>query len=104
MLAFEAFHEQNGQRSDFVVWQKVARPLSELNSLQGILRLSALAATLRAAKGNVIDKLAGQATGEFYLVRECSVNAHRATAGGPDCEAGSSSNRLKTRAIHRCMA
>jgi hypothetical protein len=30
---------------------------------------------LAAAKGNVADKLAGQATGEFYLVREASVMA-----------------------------
>jgi hypothetical protein len=32
---------------------------------------------LAAAKGNVIDKLAGQATGEFYLVRESSVTSVR---------------------------
>ena len=32
---------------------------------------------LAAAKGNVTDKLAGQATGEFYLVRESSVTAVR---------------------------
>ncbi|MGO9916779.1 MAG: ATP-binding protein, partial [Isosphaeraceae bacterium] len=32
---------------------------------------------LAAAKGSVIDKLAGQATGEFYLVRESSVTAVR---------------------------
>jgi len=32
---------------------------------------------LAAAKGSVTDKLAGQATGEFYLVRESSVTAVR---------------------------
>ena len=32
---------------------------------------------LAAAKGRVSDKLAGQATGEFYLVRESSVTAVR---------------------------
>ena len=32
---------------------------------------------LAAAKGDVTDKLAGQATGEFYLVRESSVTAVR---------------------------
>jgi hypothetical protein len=32
---------------------------------------------LAAAKGDVTDKLAGQATGEFYLVRESSVSAVR---------------------------
>jgi hypothetical protein len=32
---------------------------------------------LAAAKGSVIDKLPGQATGEFYLVREPGVMAVR---------------------------
>ena len=32
---------------------------------------------LAAAKGNVIDKLGGQSTGEFYLVRESSVTPVR---------------------------
>ena len=32
---------------------------------------------LAAAKGGVADKLAGQATGGFYLVRESSVTAVR---------------------------
>jgi hypothetical protein len=32
---------------------------------------------LAAAKGSVIDKLAAQATGEFYLVRESGVMAVR---------------------------
>ena len=32
---------------------------------------------LAAAKGNVTDKLAGQATGEFYLVREDNVMSVR---------------------------
>ena len=48
---------------------------------------------LAAAKGDVASKLAGQATGEFYLVRESScdggavgrvVHAHRANVGEPD--------------------
>ena len=34
MLAFEAFRKEQRQRSDFAEWQKVARPLSELASLQ----------------------------------------------------------------------
>jgi DNA helicase HerA-like ATPase len=39
--------------------------------------LEKLRPMLVAAKGNVTDKLAGQATGEFYLVRESGVTAVR---------------------------
>jgi hypothetical protein len=39
--------------------------------------LEKLKPMLAAAKGDVTDKLAGQATGEFYLVRESSVTAIR---------------------------
>jgi hypothetical protein len=39
--------------------------------------LDKLKPMLAAAKGNVIDRLAGQATGEFYLVRESSVTPVR---------------------------
>jgi DNA helicase HerA-like ATPase len=39
--------------------------------------LEKLKPMLAASKGGVIDKLAGQATGEFYLVRESSVTAVR---------------------------
>ncbi len=39
--------------------------------------LDKLKPMLSAAKGNAIDKLAGQAAGEFYLVRESSVTAVR---------------------------
>jgi hypothetical protein len=39
--------------------------------------LEKLKPMLVAAKGDVTDKLAGQATGEFYLVRESSVTAVR---------------------------
>jgi DNA helicase HerA-like ATPase len=39
--------------------------------------LEKLKPMLAAAKGDVTDKLAGQATGEFYLVRESSVTAVR---------------------------
>lgn len=39
MLAFEAFRQQHGSRADFAGWQKSARPLGELDSLQRILRL-----------------------------------------------------------------
>jgi hypothetical protein len=49
MLAFEAFHKQYILRPDFAVWQKASQPLSELNSLQKILKLSALASSPRAA-------------------------------------------------------
>ena len=48
MLAFEAFRKEHGQRSDFGAWQKAARPLGELVSLQKILKLSALLAIRRA--------------------------------------------------------
>ena len=44
MLAFEAFRKQHATRPDFAAWQKAARPLGELDSLQKILKLSALAA------------------------------------------------------------
>jgi hypothetical protein len=49
MLAFEAFCQQHTTRPDFAAWQKAARPLSELDSLQKILKLSAPAAPLRPA-------------------------------------------------------
>ncbi len=49
MLAFEAFRKQHATRSDFAAWQKAARPLGELDSLQKILKLSALAAIPRPA-------------------------------------------------------
>jgi hypothetical protein len=47
MLAFQAFRVQYGTRAEFVAWQKVARPLSELDSLQKILRLNSLSARVR---------------------------------------------------------
>jgi Helicase HerA, central domain len=40
MLAFEAFRKHYSGRADFAAWQKSARPLSELHSLQTILRLN----------------------------------------------------------------
>jgi len=43
MLAFEAFRKQHKQRPDFATWQRGARPLGELDSLQKILKLSTLA-------------------------------------------------------------
>jgi hypothetical protein len=43
MLAFEAFRQQYMGRPDFAAWQKAARPLGELDSLQRILKLPALA-------------------------------------------------------------
>jgi hypothetical protein len=46
MLAFEAFRKCHGQRSDFAAWQKAALPLGELDSLQKILNLSAIATTI----------------------------------------------------------
>src|SRR5262249_40925133 len=49
MLAFEAFRARLATRPDFAAWQKAARPLGELDSLQKILKLSDLAATPRAA-------------------------------------------------------
>jgi len=49
MLAFEAFRKQHEPRPDFAVWQKAARPLGELDSLQKILKLSVLAANPGAA-------------------------------------------------------
>ena len=46
-------------------------------SVQGTRALEKLKPMLAAAKGDVTDKLAGQATGEFYLVHESSVTAVR---------------------------
>jgi len=43
MLSFEAFRKLHQQRPDFAGWQKSARPLGDLESLQKILRLNALA-------------------------------------------------------------
>ncbi len=48
MQAFEAFQTRYAIRPDFAAWQKTARPLGELDSLQRILRLSALSAIPRA--------------------------------------------------------
>jgi hypothetical protein len=42
MLAFEAFRRQHGSRPDFADWQRSARPLGELKSLQDTLRLKAI--------------------------------------------------------------
>ncbi len=47
MLAFEAFRREHATRPDFAPWQKTARPLGELDSLQRILRLKTLAAAPR---------------------------------------------------------
>ena len=44
MLAFEAFRTNHAARPDFAAWQNAARPLGELDSLQKILKLSALVA------------------------------------------------------------
>jgi hypothetical protein len=49
MLAFEAFRGKHASRPDFAAWQKVARPLGELDSLQKILRLNTLVASSRPA-------------------------------------------------------
>jgi hypothetical protein len=43
MLAFEAFRTKKSKRSDFAAWQKSAKPLSELDSLQKILKLNTIA-------------------------------------------------------------
>jgi hypothetical protein len=42
MLAFEAFRKLHSVRADFTPWQRSARPLGELDSLQRILRLQAI--------------------------------------------------------------
>jgi hypothetical protein len=42
MLAFDAFRKRHANRADFRQWQKTARPLGELSSLQKILKLSGL--------------------------------------------------------------
>lgn len=42
MQAFEAFRQQHSQRPDFAQWQRHARPLSELASLQNIVVLPSL--------------------------------------------------------------
>jgi DNA helicase HerA-like ATPase len=49
MLAFEAFRKQHSTRRKFANWQKSARPLSSLESLQKILNLSALEEVKRPA-------------------------------------------------------
>ena len=41
--AFEAFRKRHRQGPDFAVWQKASRPLGELDALQKILKLSAIA-------------------------------------------------------------
>lgn len=43
MLAFDAFRKQHATRSDFDMWQKQAKPLTGLASLQKILKLGQLA-------------------------------------------------------------
>ncbi len=42
MLAFAEFRQQHVNRPDFAAWQKTARPLGELDSLQKILRLDTI--------------------------------------------------------------
>ena len=49
MLAFEAFRKRHEHRPDFTAWQKSARPLAALASLENILKLSSVAAFPRAA-------------------------------------------------------
>jgi len=49
MLAFEAFRSSHATRPDFTAWQHAGRPLGELDSLQKILKLSALSAVGLAA-------------------------------------------------------
>jgi hypothetical protein len=48
MLAFNLFRARHGSRPDFAKWQKAARPLSELDSLQKILKLGTLVTVPRA--------------------------------------------------------
>ena len=48
--------------------------LGRVRELRAIEKLEPM---LAAAKGDVSDKLAGQATGQFYLVRESGVTAVR---------------------------
>jgi hypothetical protein len=48
MLAFKAFHQEHAARPEFVAWQKAARPLSGLDSLQRMLKLSTLPVRSRA--------------------------------------------------------
>jgi len=48
MLAFEAFRTRHATRPDFASWQRAARPLGELDSLQKILKLNSLVVTSRA--------------------------------------------------------
>jgi hypothetical protein len=49
MLAFDAFRKCHETRPDFAAWQKAARPLGELDSLQKILKLGTLVTVPRAA-------------------------------------------------------
>jgi hypothetical protein len=48
MIAFEAFRAEHEKRTDFAAWQKTARPLGELDSMQKILRLNTLVASPRS--------------------------------------------------------
>jgi AAA ATPase domain/Helicase HerA, central domain len=48
MLAFDAFRQKHASQPDFADWQQAARPLSELDSLQKILKLNPLAALPRS--------------------------------------------------------
>ena len=47
MLAFTAFHKRHEARPDFTAWQRSARPLAALASLENILKLSSVAAFRR---------------------------------------------------------
>ena len=44
MLAFEAFRKRHEHRPDFTAWQRSARPLAALASLENILKLSSVVA------------------------------------------------------------
>jgi hypothetical protein len=45
ILAFMDFAKEQGHRPEFMEWQRGSRPLSELESLQGILKLKSLVAS-----------------------------------------------------------
>jgi DNA helicase HerA-like ATPase len=72
MMAFEAFRTHHA-RPDFAAWQKSARPLGELDSLQKILRLKEL---------STVPRPAGATTAHVEPVRNSLEATGRAWAGG----------------------
>src|SRR5262249_586488 len=84
MLAFQEFRSRQSTRLDFGAWQKAARPLGELDSLQKILKLTTLAAIPRAAVAPPSPGAARGSSGPTRSAPDVPVPAPAAGAsGGP---------------------